>query len=105
MGKLKTRNLWLGLALLLILTPLGLIAEGAAWAEWGGEELRGMVGFVPAGLQSLEGIWRAPAGGYMLPILGGASGYVLSGVIGVLAVVGVTWLLGRVLSRSDGDKG
>src|SRR5262249_49127630 len=37
-GWQATRPLWLGLALLMLLTPLGLLAAGTAWGEWGVED-------------------------------------------------------------------
>ncbi len=39
-GWLATRTLWATLAILLILTPLGLLAAGVAWGEWGVRRLR-----------------------------------------------------------------
>ena len=35
-----TRRLWLGLAVLMIATPLGLLAAGMAWGEWGVEDFK-----------------------------------------------------------------
>ena len=103
MGRLRTRGLWLGLGLLVLLTPLGLLAPGEAWAEWGGDQLSEIVGFVPAGLHGLEGLWEAPLAGYGLGDLASGPGYVLSGLLGVGAVLLVTWLLGRWLSRGAAD--
>jgi cobalt/nickel transport system permease protein/cobalt/nickel transport protein len=48
------RNLSIGLALLIIFTPLGLLAVGAAYGEWGPDELKDRIGFVPHGLKELS---------------------------------------------------
>ena len=55
------RTLWIVLAALVILSPLGLLASGTAWGEWGVEDLHELgLGFVPAGMEQLAGIWQAP---------------------------------------------
>lgn len=33
-GWRSTRGLWAGVAVLMLVTPLGLIAAGTAWGEW-----------------------------------------------------------------------
>lgn len=81
------------LALLLVCaTPLGLLATGDAWGEWGTEDLANMVGYTPAGM---AGAWEWSA---LLPdySFGGVSevaGYILSAVIGVFLLVIVFRLL------------
>jgi cobalt/nickel transport system permease protein len=90
------RWLWAGLAALVILSPLGLLAPGTAWGEWGTQELKDMgLGFVPQGMSQLEGFWSAPLSGYSVgswePILA----YVLSGLAGVVLIAMATWLLTR----------
>jgi cobalt/nickel transport system permease protein len=95
----KLRWLWLGLAILVLAAPLGLLAPGTAWGEWGMEELvRLGIKSIPAGLEKLSTIWGAPLAGYDLPILGNASlGYVLSALLGILVVALVVWLFMRLL--------
>jgi hypothetical protein len=100
------RNLLIGLALLIILVPIGLLAVGTAYGEWGAEELKGLVGFIPAGLASVSSLWSAPIPDYALPSLGHAFldlslAYWLSAVIGVILSAGVVILIGRVLTRNN----
>lgn len=103
MDKLKVRRFWIALGLLLLLSPLGLLAPGVAWGEWGASDLKEMLGFVPRGLAGLGEVWRAPAADYAVSGLPAGAGYVLSGLLGVAAVVGATWLLGRWLGRGGSD--
>lgn len=92
--------LWIGLAILILLTPLGLLAPGTAWGEWGGEELRDLgLGFIPEGLERLGGIWPAPIPDYELPGLNANLGYILSAVVGIVLVSLVTWLVSRMVGR------
>ena len=57
------RNFAIGLALLIILAPLGLLAVGETFGEWGPEEIKEKIGFVPPGLeQTLEFLEGSLAG-------------------------------------------
>ncbi|MBI3989155.1 MAG: cobalamin biosynthesis protein [candidate division NC10 bacterium] len=100
-------KLWIGLGLLILLTPLGLLARGTTWGEWAGGELKKMLGFIPEGLATLENFWKAKLAGYTLPgwnspVLS-ALGYLLSAAVGVGVVIGLMFLLGRFLSTKDGN--
>jgi cobalt/nickel transport system permease protein len=117
-GWKSTRPLWVALSVLLILTPLGILAAGAAWGEWVPEDfstpqVRQQIAKAsgnlapptqaPAGLQKLATIWTAPMPRYAPPILKSAQlGYFLSAMAGtgliVLAFLCGTWLLTRVRS-------
>jgi cobalt/nickel transport system permease protein len=99
-GWARLRILWVALAVLAFITPIGLLAPGTAWGEWGAEELTALgLGFIPDGLQRLGGIWSSPLPDYEIPALGNASlGYIISAVIGILAVSIVTWLFVTVLT-------
>ena len=61
------RWLWAGLAVLLLLTPLGALAPGTAWGEWSGEQLKAALGYAPGGLAHLGGTWSAAMPGYSTP--------------------------------------
>jgi len=96
------RWLWAGFAALLLLTPIGALAEGTAWGEWGAEELRSLVGFVPAGLGELGGAWTAAVPDYAPAFVRDPlAGYLVAAIIGSGLVIGVAWLLGRALVRRD----
>ncbi len=93
------------IVLLALLSPLGLLATGSAWGEWGSHELAQRVGYVPRGLQELESLWSAPLSGYTLPWMsGGASfaeqalAYILSAVVGIALIFAATFAL-RILLR------
>ena len=76
-------------------TPLGLLASGTAWGEWGVDELRTMgLGFIPQGLQKLAGWWPAPLPDYGFPRMGAVIGYILSAMVGI-ALIGISSLDAR----------
>ena len=102
MGKL--RGLWVGVAVLVVASPLGLLAPGTAWGEWGVEELTKLgLASIPAGLEKLSTLWGAPLADYDLPALGNANmGYLLSALLGI-ALVGITvWLLTLLATGGSG---
>lgn len=92
------------MAVLIVLTPLGLLARGTAWGEWSSEELFRIIGFVPEGLARLKNLWKGVFSGYFPPGWSGAwasAGYFLSALLGVVVIVGVTFFLGRWLAKDD----
>lgn len=95
----KLRALWIALAVLVVATPLGLLAPGTAWGEWGADELTELgLSFVPQGLERLGSLWGAPIPDYDLAALGNANlAYVLSAVLGIVLVAVVAWLLTAVV--------
>jgi cobalt/nickel transport system permease protein len=97
------RWLWAGLALLLLLTPLGALAPGTAWGEWSGDQLKTALGYVPGDLDSLSGTWDAAMAGYATPGVGNTFiGYLLAGIVGAVLVVGISWGAATFLARRRG---
>ncbi len=99
------KKLWLGLGIMALLTPLGLILPelfkaGEAWGEWGTATLEKILGYLPEGLKRMAEIWKAP-----LPDYGFGNEeatlakrlifYLISGVIGVVIVGGAIYLISR----------
>ena len=110
-----TVKLWIGIGILALLSPLGLILPecfkaGDAWGEWGIGAIKEIFGHVPAGLRNLSSLWSAPFSDYAfngrqdkgLCRLG--LGYIASAVIGILVIVCAVMLLGRFLSKGKPDK-
>jgi cobalt/nickel transport protein len=105
------RNLWIALVVLALLSPLGLYLPelaraGAAWGEWGLDQIQQALGYVPAGMERMAEIWKAPLPDYTLPGPTDASlsrlslGYLLSaflgmGLCGGGAYLGARWLIRR----------
>ncbi len=102
---MRSRKVWIPLAVLIALTPLGLLASGTAWGEWGTEEIKGLLGYIPQGLSRLADINHvAFLPDYSLPGLGEsfagqAAGYYLSAIIGVGIIVLLTLGIGRLIVR------
>lgn len=101
-GDAGVRWAWLGLIGLVLLTPMGLLAPGTAWGEWGREELVQLgLGYIPAGFDRFAGLWAAPIPGYDIPLLNNPTvAYVLSAVVGVVVVLAVIWFIGWLYERT-----
>lgn len=80
------------IAVLIAATPLGLLATGTAWGEWGADEIAEVVqngkalGYTP---QGLAGGWslNVPMPDYTLDGMGEVAAYILSAVIGVALLI------------------
>jgi hypothetical protein len=98
-----TRNFAIGLVLLIILAPLGLLAAGETFGEWGSGELKDKLGYVPMGLEKLSSFWKAPIPDYALPgdesQTGMVAAYILSAAIGVVICGGVLYLIGKKVAK------
>jgi len=88
----SVRRLWIAIGILLLLTPLGILAAGTAWGEWSPMELQHSAASsvassgtaVPSGLQRLSGLWTAPFPAYAPAFVKRRSfGYLLSAMFGV----------------------
>ena len=99
--------LLIALVVLVVIVPIGLIATGTAFGEWGPDELQQAVGYVPSGLEHLSGLWTPllpdydfPGGHDTLPTQ--APGYYVSAIIGGLLCAGAGYLVARVIiKRTD----
>jgi cobalt/nickel transport system permease protein len=101
----RLRKIWMVLGVLVLLTPLGLLAPGTAWGEWSSNQLKNLgLGFVPGGMQRWENFWKALLAGYSVPGLGEKTGYVVSAILGVALILTgfslLTWIGKRFAARS-----
>lgn len=103
-GARRWRPLWITLAVLVVLSPIGLLAPGTAWGEWGAEEITAL-GFpsIPSGMAKLSTLWSAPVPDYDLSAIGNSSvAYILSAITGIIVVSIVVWLF--ILLATTGKK-
>ena len=102
----RMRWLWLVLIVLVLASPLGLLAPGTAWGEWSGVQLARMgTGVAPRGMAALQGLWGAPLPGYNLPALGDVRlGYVLSALLGAGLIALILWLIVLALRSLQGTE-
>lgn len=93
-----------GIITMVVLTPIGLIATGTAWGEWGGDELKEKIGYIPQGLEKFSAIWKALMPDYSIPGLEGgffksSIGYIASAIVGILLIAIVTYITSKMVIR------
>jgi cobalt/nickel transport protein len=104
-----TKKLWIGIGVLIVLSPLGLILPdkfkaGSAWGEWGSDEMKTLIGYIPKGLEKLGSLWKAPMPDYAFKgweekgMSHLSLAYIASAVIGIAIIVAVVLLLGKLLA-------
>ena len=105
----RTRVLSAVLVGLACLTPVGMLASGKAWGEWGVATIRSMIGYVPRGMQkgfTLPGLFP----GYLVRGFPDVLGYTLSAVAGsavlviVFKLIGLAWAERRRKSGAQAPK-
>jgi cobalt/nickel transport system permease protein len=94
-----TKPLWAVLAILAILTPFGVLAEGSAWGEWSVDDLlhpetrqqiaaasggRELPAQVPAGLERLARMWAKPMS---------YSSHIPAAITGMILIIGACWFI------------
>ncbi len=91
------------LGLLIVLTPLGLLAEGTAWGEWGADEIAAAgAGYTPSGM--LTGFsFASLVPDYSMGNLPAAAGYILSAVLGTAILLILFKILARQCSGKRND--
>ncbi|MDR3644322.1 MAG: cobalt transporter CbiM [Clostridia bacterium] len=101
----RYRALLIPLGVLVVLTPLGLIATGTAWGEWGADELKEKFGYIPKGLDAMADKWHALLPDYGLPFGSGqlvaTLGYILSAVVGILLITGLIILTSKLVLKAQ----
>jgi PDGLE domain len=100
----RLTKLFIGLFLLGLLVPIGLLASGTAWGEWGKESFIKMIGYIPKGLERFSEIWHAPFQDYAVSGARNYVGYILSAFGGMALVLLTTWGVGKFLARKNNDR-
>jgi hypothetical protein len=106
------KKMWIGLAVLALASPVGLILPdkmkaGGAWGEWGADEIEKMLGYVPRGMKKLAEIWQAPMPDYafkgwdnlgfgMLSLA-----YIISALVGMAVIAAIIMLLGKIATKDQ----
>lgn len=96
-----------GIMVVALLTPLGLLASGTAWGEWSGEALQAQLGFVPSGLERLGSFWNRvlfphyAMGGLNQTFWQQAFGYILSAFFALLVIGIIGFVIQRFVRKSQ----
>ena len=107
----KTKKLIIGLIILGLLSPLGILIPyffntGDAWGEWGEEALEKMLGFIPDGMKKLSSLWKAPLADYSFfgestSIINQVISYIFSAYLGFILIWFSVKLLSKFIVKND----
>ncbi|MFA5156695.1 MAG: PDGLE domain-containing protein [Candidatus Omnitrophota bacterium] len=103
-------KLWIGLVVLIALSPLGLFLPehfraGDAWGEWGSDTVGKLAGYIPRGLEKLSSLWSAPIPDYafrgweekgLAPL---SFAYIISAALGIAVTVAIVLIIGKLLVK------
>jgi len=96
----KMKPLYILIGILVLFTPLGLLASGTAWGEWGTEEIKEFIGFVPKGME--EGFqFNSLIPDYNLGNLKEYIGYIISAILGVTIILIIFKILSKINLSKD----
>jgi hypothetical protein len=103
------KRLCIGLLIMALLTPLGILLPEKfkaeeAWGEWGVEKLQKVLGYVPEGLKKLADFWKAPIPDYNFGGEGAsmtlqAISYIASGLLGIGVCAFVVFMVSRFMAK------
>lgn len=103
----KTKPIYALIIALICLTPLGLLASGTAWGEWGTDEIGSVVsggralGFIPKGME--KGFsFNALMPDYSLSGVPESFGYILSAVAGAALLIIIFRIIASVKKDNKG---
>jgi hypothetical protein len=114
----RSAKVLIGFGVLALASPLGLwlpakFKAGSAWGEWGSDEIKELVGYVPEGFEKLSSLWHAPLHDYAFRGMEHAGighlslAYIFSATIGIALCIAGGFLAGKLLSgkrRHGADK-
>lgn len=105
------KKLWIGIGILALLSPLGLIlpalfGASGAWGEWGPEKIIKLIGYVPEGMQKLAGQWKSPLNAYTVPgqrpgLAHESLAYIITAIIGIAITAGLAYVIAKLLGRKN----
>jgi cobalt/nickel transport system permease protein len=101
----RYKGLIIPLCVIVILTPIGLLATGTAWGEYSTDEIQTAIGYIPQGMKRLADTWKALLPDYSLPVFGNGTpgavaGYIISAIVGILLIVALILVVNLLVRKS-----
>jgi cobalt/nickel transport system permease protein len=107
---IRYRPLIIGLMTMVILTPIGLFATGTAWGEWGSNELKQKIGYLPRGFEKFSSFFKAIIPDYSISGLKGSFfssslGYIVCAIIGITLISIVIFITAKLVIKEQKGRG
>ena len=100
------KRYWYALIALIIFAPIGLLAQGTAFGEWSGEDLKSKLGFIPDGMAKFGDKWKSILPDYSVPGFDGtffksALGYIFCAIVALVIILAITGIISSFLKRKN----
>ena len=92
----STKYLLIFIVAMIVLTPLGTLAEGVAWGEWDAETFKQMLGFVPSSIESAKPIVEPAIPDYEIGGLNAIFSSIASAAIGAVLLLVVLFGIKKI---------
>ena len=86
---------------MIVLTPLGLIAQGSAWGEWSVDEMRAMLGFVPQSIEHTKPLLHVMIPDYEIAGLSAVTSTWMSAFLGAFLVYAIMFGIKKAVKRAN----
>ncbi len=95
------KKIYLLLAILTAIVPLGLLTDADAWGEWDVDYFKEHLGFIPQGAVKLQHMldFKHILPDYSLPGSNDVVGYYISAVVGIILISAVYYGLYLIIKR------
>jgi len=102
----KQKAILIPFVALVLLTPLGLIATGTAFGEYGTDEIKEQLGYIPKGFAAMADKWHALFPDYSVPALGegqfgATAGYILCAVVGIALILALILITSKLIMKKQ----
>lgn len=103
------KKYWYALIALIIFAPIGLLAQGTAFGEWSGADLKSKIGFVPQGMARFGDKWKALLPDYSIPgfssdFIKSALGYIFCAIVALAIILIITTIISVLIKRKNIDE-
>lgn len=100
------KKYWYALIALIIFAPLGLLAQGTAFGEWSGDNLKSKLGFIPDGMARFGDKWNSLLPGYSIPGFGStflksSIGYIFCAIVALIVILTITGIISLLQRRKN----
>jgi cobalt/nickel transport system permease protein len=97
--EMKFKPLYALLGAMVVLSPIGLLATGTAWGEWGVDEIKEIVGYVPKAMESGFN-FSAIMPDYTVSGLSERVGYIVSAAAGIAIIFLLFKLINKGIAKA-----
>jgi uncharacterized membrane protein len=103
------RKYWYALIALIIFAPIGLLAQGTAFGEWSGSDLKAKIGFIPQGMAKFGDKWKAMLPDYSIPgydtnFFKSALGYIFCAIVALVVILAVTGIISVLIKKKNTNR-